>query len=135
MKIKLDIAKMHAMNSALQALDGFDCVIRDGANDRIVRRFYALGKARLDIARNLNVLKHELQSFDDARAALIREASAGKDSITEQDEGWPRFKAEYEKMARAEQEIELCELKADDLRLDQNDLPILALAALQDIIV
>jgi hypothetical protein len=38
-------------------------------------------------------------------------------------------------MAKAEHEVELHTIKVDDLRLDLNAIPIMALAALADILV
>jgi hypothetical protein len=134
-KLKLNLPEMHGLREALATLDGFERVVRDGDRDRVVTQYYALGAARLDIARNMNKLKAALEAIDQARVALVRECKGGPGDLRQGDPGWPRFVAEFEAMANREEEIEFIPVKRDDLKLDQNEIPVTTLAALEAIIV
>jgi hypothetical protein len=77
-RLKVSIGGLQQMRDALIALESGDRVERGNAGMRIVREPFILGALRLEIAKNLRRIKDALDVFDQARLALIKECSGGK---------------------------------------------------------
>jgi hypothetical protein len=136
LKVKIRIDRLHQMRDALLALESGDRVERADNGVRVVREPFALGALRFDIAKNLRRIKDALDVFEQGKLALIKECSNGKTSISKETDpdAWAKFEPEIEKRFLAEEEIEPVPLPMAALNIDKNPIPIIALAALDEII-
>lgn len=128
----LNILQLQKLDQALQQIDGYSYMIRAG---QPVYCLFALGAVRLPLAKLSNRLRTHLDQFEKARVALVAECKvvAGAADIAELKPGHPnfqRFQAEYDKMAEAKVDVEIEPIAEADLHLEQNEIPITALAAL-----
>lgn len=127
------------LEAALVALDGCDKIVKDGERERVVKDFYKLGGGlRMSMAKNRMVLKAALAAHELARQAAFKEASDGADSIdSKTDEGrlqLQKLNSLMNELAQQTHEVELLTLTQDELRLDQNPVPIDVLVGLGPIL-
>jgi hypothetical protein len=131
--INLTIQQTRELYIALSALDGYDKVVKDGANEKIVKTPYVFGGGlRLAIGRNLLAIAPTVQAFDKANRELALQYSNGKDKL----EGEPlvKFQNESQKMGEAKTTADLIKIKPSELKLDENPIPGSAIAGLQAIL-
>lgn len=127
--MKLSMEKMISARAALMALDGYDKIIKDGERERAVRELYKLGGGlRLLIAKNVNLLDKEIDTFQRARNALVLECASGQEKVPP--EKMASFIKQERELLDAETEIDVVPIKSDELKLDQNPIPASVLAQL-----
>lgn len=127
--MKLSMEKMIAARVALVALDGYDKIVKDGEKERAVRELYKLGGGlRLLIAKNINALAKEIETFQRARNELVLECANGEEKVP------PEKRAGFIREERAlldvEYDLEIVPIKSNELKLDQNPIPASVLADL-----
>jgi hypothetical protein len=135
--VKTTIEQLYRMRDAFVALESGDRIERGANGTRITREPFLLGALRLEIAKNLNRATAEINIFEEARGKLIRELTNGKDSISKdsvEPDVWARWLDEIDKMGKTEVDVDLLPLPKDRLNLDKNEIPIQALAALDELI-
>lgn len=135
MKLALDINQQNALAIAFGQLDSYEIVtpgVADGA--KVVRVPYKLGAARRAVVKNSNALNTSLQSYEEARVALVKEmwpTLADGESIKKADdpETFARYQAELQKIRAAKDEFDLLPLLASTMYGDE--FPIAALELLE----
>jgi hypothetical protein len=125
--MKLKTQNMLNLRLALLALDGLTRAVEVNGKTELVKKPFKLsGTVRKKIARNLRVLQPLYDDYDHARVALIRELADGGESVPE--EKMPQFNVQHEAMLAEIEDITLTPLSDDDLNLEQNEIPHLAVA-------
>lgn len=128
MKIKLSDASNLLV--ALCALDGYERIIKDGANEKTALDSYKLGALRLPIAKNVRVLRGALEDFQRARNGLVMEASGGKGELDPKDtQANVKLGFAVQKLLDTEQELPLEPLPEAEL-LAAGPIPPSVLASL-----
>lgn len=127
-RTKLPYATLQELQQALIGLDeGYNAVVDAGDGRKASARvpFVFGGIVRLDIARNLGVLRRALQDYTAARDALIREISGGRNRIDakQSPEQAQRFMDEHKKLADTEVPVDLKPFTAEALNLEDNPVP------------
>lgn len=118
-----------------QGLDSCEEVVPDAqGKPRVTQKMFSLGALRLTIAVNANKLKPIVQSFEEARNALLMELSGGKGEInqTADPAAFAKYQDALQSMTSAEHEIDLKALSKAALKLDLNPITIQALMILEE---
>lgn len=134
--LELDINRMSAIAGALAALDGREVVVGEGPAARSVQVAYKLGSLRHPIAKNLRALRMHLDTFNEARTALIKELSGGSGTIdgAKEPDKMAKFNEQVTAMVANKATVELETLPVERLKLDINEIPPAVLEALGDIL-
>lgn len=142
----LTIAQAIPLASALRNLDGHMVVIKQNGADNIVMIpwDFGSGSLRLRIANNLTILASIEKSAEDTRQAIIKEilkkaSAAGKEPVVEIKAGTPErddFDRQFADMMAqpAPGGKDIAHIKASELKLDRNDIPVTALSAMSPIL-
>jgi hypothetical protein len=132
----LTVAQAIPLSTALRNLDGHMVVIKQNGADNIVMIpwDFGSGSLRLRIANNLTILAAVEKSAEEGRQAIVREILK-KAGGTEIKPGTPEredFDRQYlELMGQpAPGGKDLARIKASELKLDRNDIPVTALSAM-----
>jgi hypothetical protein len=144
---KITIAQAAAMATALRNMDGHIIVVKQGGIDNMVMIPWDFGSAslRLRIASDIAILDGVARSVETSRQAIIKELLAKANertpdkSVTEIKPGMP----EYEEFQRQYADLngspapgtqDLARIKASELHMDRNDIPVTVLSALGPIL-
>lgn len=125
---------------ALRALDGRQVVVKQGATESIVMQpwDFASGTLRLRIARNITALAVIERTVDETRINILKELIAKKlgnaDGITPGSPGYDEFQKQFLAVLNEGAAADLSRIRASELRLDKNDIPVTALSALAPIL-
>lgn len=131
-RLTISMGKIFALHQAHQGLDFYERAV----GDRVVKEYYALGAMRLDIGRNLSALQNPIDVWEKARQSLVNECKPkGSDTVKPGDPKWPRFEVEFNKMSDEKHEVRLIRIDRARLDLAKNPIPIMVLAALDEILV
>jgi hypothetical protein len=118
---------------ALQALDGNMKIVKDGGQDKAIRVPYEFsGNVRFAIAKNINAIAPVNRTFSDARNALVRQFSGGKEEVPAA--AMPGFDAAVAELLDRDEEIETSPLSQLDLNLDKNPIPPSVVAGLMPLL-
>ena len=136
-KITLTTREIVGLFNGLSALDGYECIVKDGQRERAVRENYRLGGGlRLVIAKNLHHLRAVVDPYQQARNALVREMANGTDEIATKD--MPEFLRREAEMLDAKHDVALVKIRANELHLgsepNENPIPGSVLAALMPVL-
>lgn len=130
--ISLNVQQQDALLAAHMALDGYDVV----QGDKTVRVPYKLGAERRAVAKNINVLRKSLESWNEIRKQIVREHYPNKPEHEEADrEGdpatWQKFIADITVASMRCDEIELLPF-SEKVMYDSNEFPLSVIAALDE---
>ena len=134
--MKLSLHSVRTVHSALQSLDGYERVIKEGAGERVVHVAYRFdGRTRVKIALALGAMESHLGALQTTANGLIREISEGQERIDAGNaEQVARYNAEMNAALEHEVACELDPLTFDELLRDDNPIPGSVLAALSPLI-
>jgi hypothetical protein len=138
-------AQALSLLSALRNLDGHIVVIKQAGQDQTVMVPWEFGSGtlRLRIASNVTALVAVEKSVEDARQSIVKEVLS---KMPAAEDGKPRaaipngspefdvFQKQYADMMNAPAQVTLARIKASELKLDKNEIPVTALSALVPIL-
>lgn len=144
---KITAQETQQLATALRNLDGHMIVVKQNGSDGTLMIPWEFGSAslRLRIASDLAIVDHSLKLIDDSRQAIVKELLRKREQRTgEKDvaniKGTDPEYAEFEKQfaelmaSPAPGTQDLSRIKASELRLDKNEIPVTVLAALKPIL-
>lgn len=136
---KLKLSEAQQLAQAIAALDNSpEKIVKQGEGqpDKVVRLAYDIsGTARLALFRNLRELNSQLDDFDKTRIATVKKIWGERTPDKDKDEAeFARFQKEFGVLLDTPIEVKLTRIKTDDLRLDQNPIPLTVLSALTPIL-
>ena len=120
----LNINQIANLANALDSLSGYVIGLTNGKPVTVPYKF--TGKTRWNIAKNVGVLKKILETFDEARKALVAQVTNGKGfaSDSPDQEGYAEFQALIKPLTTEDHEVEgLLNICADDILKDENPVP------------
>jgi hypothetical protein len=142
---KITLAQAMPLSTALQNLDGHMIVIKQNGQDAAIMTPWEFGSGslRLRIANDLTIVNAALKTAEETRQAVIKEllkkaSDRTGSAVTEIKPDMPES-ADYQKqyldlMAQpASGTQDLGRIKASELRLDKNEIPVTVLSALKPI--
>lgn len=137
---KITIAQAIPLATALRNLDGHMVIIKQNGSDNTVMTpwDFGSGSLRLRIANDITIIDAALKIAEEGRQAIIREI-AKKSGLPDVKPGTPEFddiqKQTEELMSSpAAGTQDLSRIKASELKLEKNEIPVTALAALGPIL-
>jgi hypothetical protein len=141
-KLTLPVSQLSDLLTGLNALDGRDKVIREGALERVVKVEYELDAGvRLAIGRDIMALRQVMQ-VGQAENQKIRSGfiAAGRlkfsvDGQRVEGEGLAEFNEKAQAILDATADCDLYKLKASDLKLEKNPIPGTVIGSLQPILM
>lgn len=138
---KLNVAQALSLLSALRNLDGHQVIIKQNGQDVTVMQPWDFGSGllRLKIANDITILAAVEKAADDARQATIKELMKDKPagySIQTDQSALEEFGRQYAEILNqpAKGSDDLARIKASELKLEKNEIPVTALSALQPIL-
>ncbi len=110
--LTLTAGEVTALLQAYSALDGYDTILGEGKEARVVRTPYAFcsGRTYLRIAKALNALRAVAGEAEQARQALLKPLlPEGKNVLTAKDDpaAWARYEAGVKEIMAAESAVTL----------------------------
>lgn len=138
-KPPLTNAEALSMLQALRNLDGRITVVKQGDKDTTVMVPWEFGSGtlRLRIARNVTALAAVEKAIEDARLAIVKEILKGSGpDVTTVPEGAPMdsFRKQVADMLGQGAAVDLSRIRASELRLDKNEIPVTVLSGLSPIL-
>lgn len=130
---KLTIGECQTVLVGLQGLDGRNEITKDGSAVTVP---YQFGSARLRLAIQQNVarLSEMQQGFNKVQQELFREVAGNAAEIKPGSAEMLRYTKLVVEAQQAPCNIELQRIRADDLKLDKNEIPGSVLGALDKIL-
>src|ERR1700739_864861 len=133
---KLTVAEALSLLSALRNLDGHIVQTKLNGTDTavVIPWEFGSGTLRLRLMSDLNILAGVEKSANDARLSIIKEISST--GISPNTPEADKFQIQYGEVlnAPAPGVADLSRIKASELRLDKNEIPITTLSALMPIL-
>ena len=127
----MKIRDILVLAQALQALDGYMKIVKDGGTDKAVQVPYEFSaNVRFVLAKNINSISAVSRDFTTARDALVRQFS---DNGKIPDSAMDAFDAAATEILDRDEEVKLSLLSQKDLKLDRNPVPPSVLARLMPI--
>lgn len=137
---KMTVADVLALSTALRNLDGHMIVVKQNGTDGtvMVPWEFGNGRLRLRIANDLSIVDAAVKIANDAQAAIFKEVTK-KFNVTALTPGTPErteYDAQIAELMKqpAAGEHDLAKIKASDLNLDKNEIPVSVLSALKPIL-
>src|SRR5262249_55414371 len=128
--MKITLADAIRVHSGLKALDGYTRAVKDGQGERLIIEYFKLTPMlRLAIAMNSHELMRVEEVYAKARNALIKSLSDPGKAQVKADKMQEFLDGDAE-LLKAEQDIDLTRIKAEELKLDENPIPASTLSAL-----
>lgn len=143
---KLTVAQAIPLGTALRNLDGHLIVIKQNGSDGVVMVPWEFGSGvlRLRIANDISIIDASLKLAEDARLNIVKEQlkkleTRTGEKATDLKQGTPEFdefQKQYNEMVAqpAAGTQDLSRIKASELRLDKNEIPVTVLTALAPIL-
>lgn len=133
------IADALSMLQAFRNLDGRQVIVKvNGADTPVMTPWdFASGTLRLRIARNISALAAVEKDVEETRQSIVKEILKGMPAGSQITPGTPEFEVFSLQIADALKQpaaVTLSRIKASELRLDKNEIPITALSALAPIL-
>lgn len=116
--MQFKLSEVLTLNAALEGLDGHQDTIKTQDGEQVIRRpyLYASSKTTWNIAKNRRVLKEHVQTYTEARDALIKEISGGIEIPADDKTKVADFTARHEELLAQKVEVTgLLKLKLSDL--------------------
>lgn len=139
MKLALDITQQRGLLAAYGALDGCEKIVPGvDAGPKVVRVPYKLGgAARRVIVKNLGALTASLRSYDETRAALMKEIwpdlpDGIQVTMEQYPVEFPRYLAGHAAIVNAKDDLELLPLP-DTLMFGDQEFPNASVALLDEL--
>lgn len=138
-KPPLTVAQALSLLSALRNLDGHLVIIKQAGADQtvMVPWDFGSGTLRLRISRNITALAVNEKAVEDARQGIVREvikSAPGAKEITQNTPEWENFARQFNDVLNAAATVDLSRIRASELKLDKNEIPVTALSALAPIL-
>lgn len=142
---KITVQQVQALSPALRNLDGRMIVIKQNGSDNVIMQPWEFGSGslRLRIANNISIVDHSLKLIEEARIAIVKEGLAKRKARTGDDAAEIKpGTIEFEETQKQITEFltqpapgtqDLGRIKASELRLDKNEIPVTVLSALKPI--
>lgn len=131
-------AQALSMLQAHRVLDGRQVIVKQGDVDIIVPQSWDFGSGtlRMRVARNITALVAVEKTLDDARIGIVKEiiTTRGVKAILPGSLELDEFQRLYGAVLADGAQVDLSRIKASELRLDKNELPVTALSALAPIL-
>jgi hypothetical protein len=144
-KGKITVQEAQQLSTALRNLDGRMIVIKQNGADNVIMQPWEFGSGvlRLRIANDIAIVDHSLKLVEEVRLGMVKEglqkikARTGDDA-TDMKPGTPEFdefQKQYQELISqpAPGTQDLARIKASDLKLDKNEIPVTVLTALAPI--
>lgn len=140
---KITIGQAFPLANALRSLDGHTVVIKQNGADAtvMVPWDFGSGALRLRIANNIAILDAVANTVNDTRLKIVKEIikNSANPAATEIKPGTPEFddfQRQYNEMMiqPANGTQDLARIKASELRLDKNEIPVTVITALKPIL-
>jgi nitroreductase len=130
---KITNAQALSMLQALRNLDGRMVIVKETP---VMQPWdFGSGTLRLRIAKNVSALVAVEKAIDDARIGIVKEQmKGGVDQIKPGTPEFDAFQKQYADMLNAPAQVELARIRASELKLDKNEIPVTALSALEPIL-
>jgi hypothetical protein len=136
----IKVGQINTLSTAIRNLDGHMVVVKQNGADNVIMIPWDFGSAslRLRLAANLTILEAAAKNVEGVRVSTIQEITK-KAGIAEIKPGSP----EYDEFQRQYAELlegpapgteALARIKASELKLDVNDIPVTVLSALAPIL-
>lgn len=144
-KTSMAVSDALSLLVAHRSLDGRQVVVRHSGMEQAVTVpwDFASGSLRLRIARNIAVLATVERTIEETRQTIIREILTGMPADKDGKRpssiypGTPEhevFTRQFTAALRERVSLDLSRIKASDLRLDKNEIPVTTLTALAPIL-
>ncbi len=146
-KPPINVAQGLSMLSALRNLDGRIVVVKVNGTDQtvVVPWEFGSGTLRIKVAKNIAILAENERAVESARQSIIKEILAKGDpdkdgkpptSIQPGTPEFDLFQRQYQQAldALASGTADLMRFKSSELKLERNEIPVTALAALSPIL-
>ena len=143
---KITVNQMQSLSVALRNLDGHLTVIKQNGQDAAIMTPWEFGSGslRLRIANNITILDAAMKTAEDTRQAIIKElikkaSDRTGEPVTDLKPGTPEndeFQKQYgDLMAQpAPRTQDLSRIKASELKIDKNEIPVTVISALAPIL-
>jgi hypothetical protein len=119
--------------AALNALDGYTKVVKDGGLDKAVTVPYEFtANVRFSIAKNIAALGPVLRTFESSRKALIKQFSDGGNEVPA--DAMAAFSEAPSELLDRDEEVSSAELSQADLNLERNPIPPSVIAGLMPLL-
>lgn len=140
---KVTVEQADRILNALAALDGYQKVVKDGGQDKVVLVAYELsGNTRKLIAKDIDILTPVLRQYGKVRQGLVKQffnrdvlPASGSEEFQKmaQTDTFKKLTDEVQKQLDAPVDEEVQKISDADLKLDTNPIPPSVLAALSPI--
>jgi hypothetical protein len=139
---KITVRQALALAPALRNLDGKPSVVKQNGTDAILMNPWEFqsGIVRLVLGNDLAIVEPVERAAENARQGIIRELlkkmPAGSAQIAAGTPQWDEYQKQYDQVldAPAVGTQDLAKIKASDLHLEKNEIPITVIAALKPIL-
>jgi hypothetical protein len=143
---KITVLQATQLSTALRNLDGHMIVVKQNGTDAVVMVPWEFGSGvlRLRIANDISIIDASLKLAEDARLGIVKEQlkkleTRTGEKATDLKQGTPEFdefQKQYNEMVGqpAAGTQDLARIKASELRLDKNEIPVTVLTALAPIL-
>lgn len=144
---KITVLQAQQLSTALRNLDGHMVVIKQNGQDATIMQPWEFGSGalRMRIANDLSIIDASLALAETARQGIVKEQikkateRTGEKDLKDLKADWPEateFQRQYNDLmaAPAAGTQDLSRIKASELRLDKNEIPITVLTALGPIL-
>lgn len=135
-KPALTNAEALSLLQALRTLDGRQVIVKQGTNESVVMQPWDFGSGtlRLRIARNITALAAVEKTVDEARQGVVKELLKTTTAIAPGTPADDSFRVQIGEILKEGAQVDLSRIKASELRLDKNEIPVTALSALTPIL-
>lgn len=136
----ITVAQTLSLLAALRNLDGHQVVVKNNGQDVVLMQPWDFGSGllRLKIANDITIAASVEKGLDDARQSMIKEILKDKPGATSLVPDTPemsKFAQQYsEALGATAAKQDYSRIKASELKLDKNEIPVTALSALQPIL-
>lgn len=137
--VMLTVQEASEVLAGCTALDGHDRVVKDGAQERVVREPYKFsGGFLLAVAKNITKLREVMTAYQTAHNAKVMELSEGKGSLDPNSDAARKIAVADAEILATKQTIDLVLISTKELGLDpptSNPLPPSQIANLSKILM
>lgn len=141
----ISVAQAMSLLQAMRNLDGRVVIIKQNGVEGAVQQPWDFGSGafRMRIANNTTALAAVERSLEETRQAIVRELLKGAPpeadgkpatSIAPGTPQWEELQRQYGEALNAPASVTLSRIRASELRLDRNEIPVTALSAMAPIL-
>jgi hypothetical protein len=127
--MKLKISQINELKEAISGLEGTQ-EVHDGKV--ITKPFKLSGKTRWNLSKNLAILSRKMEGYEKVKNDLLLQISGGSGIIKEAEvEKIAEFTKQVREIITTEEEVDgLLKIKEEELKLDENPIPLAVLSSL-----